>query len=275
MNIAIVSVEEQYENKRIKEEAEKRGHKAEIFSPDELIAEVGGRKRFDAVLFRPMKGKAVLSRALATTFFSQNSVVVDERIAFTTGRDKFNNYWGFFNAGLHVPKTIVLNPKAIEEVKTFSSKEIVVKDISGKRGSDLFKCKKEELHSLMKKLDKEKNYIIQEFIPIEKELRILVVGDKVLGAFSKETCDWKHNIALGAKPIPFPLTEELKEIALKAAKSVQLEITGVDVALSKGKWFVLETNRSPQFKGFESATKINVAEEIVKYLEEKFEKQKK
>ncbi|MBU1120492.1 hypothetical protein KJ660_01305, partial [Candidatus Micrarchaeota archaeon] len=146
-----------------------------------------------------MKGKAVLSRALATTFFSQNSVVVDERIAFTTGRDKFNNYWGFFNAGLNVPKTIVLNPKAIEEVKTFSSKEIVVKDISGKRGSDLFKCKKEELKSLMKKLDKEKNYIIQEFIPIEKELRILVVGDKVLGAFSKETCDWKHNIALGAK----------------------------------------------------------------------------
>jgi glutathione synthase/RimK-type ligase-like ATP-grasp enzyme len=41
---------------------------------------------------------------------------------------------------------------------------------------------------------------------------------------------------------------------------------------NKNKWFVLETNRPPQFRAFEECTKINLAEKIVEYLEKKNKK---
>ncbi|MBU2476060.1 RimK family alpha-L-glutamate ligase [Candidatus Micrarchaeota archaeon] len=268
MKLAIISIEKQFETERIQEEALKRKHEVYFFSPENLQAEIFPKKIFDVVLFRVLKGNPLQSRALALSFYSAGTKVIDEKLIHMLGKNKFTNYYSFFKAGLNIPKTFFLNEKTLFSLPFEQAEWIVVKELEGKRGEGVYKIQFSELHSFVS-ASKEKDFLVQEFIPFEKELRIMVIGGKALGAFEKQSVHWKKNIAQEAKAVPFKLTKEISGIAVKAAKSTSIEIAGVDLALYKKKWFVLETNRSPQFRAFEESTGINVAEKIVEYLEKK------
>lgn len=267
MRLLIMSTEKQFEIDRIKEEAEALGHSVEVKKPCDIKkAEL---EKYSCLLIRAIKGESVEAKEIARNALNKGLVVVDEKIALGLGRNKYQNYLLFKKNDLFVPKTLMLDKKNLEKIDEFEGEGVVVKNVSGKRGQDLYKVRKIELDKLIKKLDKKQKYMVQEFVPIEKELRVLVVGEKVLGAFYKETADWKHNISLGAKPKQIELDEEVKKTALKATKIVGTEIAGVDIAYTPKGLFVLEVNRSPGFKGFEEATGANVAREIVNYLEMK------
>ena len=65
------------------------------------------------------------------------------------------------------------------------------------------------------------------------------------------------------------LPEEIKQLAVKAAKVCGLAVAGVDVAFRNfdmTRPVIWEVNKGPQFKGFMAATGIDVPMEIVKYL---------
>ncbi len=267
MKIAVISSEKQFEIERIKEEALKRKHEVFVFFPDSLKAGINLEKKFDLVLFRALKGQSLQGKALALSLFSSGTKIVDEKLVLMLGKNKFTNYFSFFKAGLNIPKTFFLNEKTIHSLPFSSSDWVVLKDIEGKRGENVFKIKFSEIHSFLSSL--KGNYLIQNFIPFEKELRVFVIGGKAIGAFEKKSVHWKKNIALNSNGVLFKLTKEISDIAVKASKSASIEISGVDLAFYNGKWFVLETNRSPKFKAFESITGINAAEKIVKYLEKK------
>ncbi len=273
MKLAIVSAEKQFEVERIIEEAEKRKHEVSFFSPETFQAELPSSKRFDLALFRVLKGNALQGKALALSFFLSGTKVVDEKLIHLIGKNKFTNYASFFRAGLNIPKTFLLNEKTFYSLPFFESDLIVLKPLDGKRGEGIHRIKFSEIHSFLSlHKNKEQVFLVQEFIPFEKEVRVLVVNGKALGGFKKESQNWIKNVAQNGKPVEFSLTKEISSIAVKASKASHLEISGVDLALSKGKWFVLETNRSPQFKAFEESTNINAGLEIVKYLEKKLKK---
>ena len=273
MKLAIISSEKQFEFERIKEEALKRKHEVSVFHPELLQADLVSKKKFDLVLFRVLQGHALQSRALALSFFYSGSKIVDEKLTSMTGKNKFTNYFCFLKAGLNIPKTFFLNKKTIFSLPFSDSDNIVLKELEGKRGQGVYRLKFSELPSFISSL-KEGFYLVQEFISFEKELRVLVVGGKAIGAFEKQSVHWIKNIAQNSDAVPFNLSKEISDIAVKASKAAQLEISGVDLALHKGKWFVLETNRSPQFKAFEECTKINAGLKIVEYLEKKVKKNK-
>ena len=81
------------------------------------------------------------------------------------------------------------------------------------------------------------------------------------------------NISVGGTAEPSNLPEEILEMCKKAKALRNTEISGVDVIEHEGKYYVLEVNTSPQFQGFETATGINVAKEIVEYAETKLKMQ--
>jgi len=271
MKIAVISAEMQFEIERIKEEAEKRKHEVFVFHPQNLQAEISRKKVFDIVLFRVLQGYASQSRALALSFFSAGSKIVDEKLIYMIGKNKFTNYYSFFNADLNIPKTFFFNPRTVHSLPFEADDWIVLKELDGKRGEGVFRLKFSEIHSFISSL-KGKEYLVQEFLPFEEELRVLVIDGKAVGAFKKESVHWIKNMAKNAVGINFKLNKEISDIAVKAAKSTSIEIAGVDLALYEGKWFVLETNRSPQFQAFENCTGINAAEKIVEYLEKKQKK---
>ncbi|PIN98317.1 MAG: hypothetical protein COT90_04930 [Candidatus Diapherotrites archaeon CG10_big_fil_rev_8_21_14_0_10_31_34] len=271
MKLGIVSTEQQFEVERIKSEAEKRKHFVTVISPENFQAELPSQKKFDVVLFRVLKNEGLQGRALALSFFSAGTKIVDEKLVFMAGRNKFTNYAAFLKAGLNIPKTFLLNEKTVYSLPFSDSDFLVLKPLEGKRGEGIRRIAFSEIHGFLSSLNttNKELFLVQEFIQFEKEIRVMVVGGKVIGGFEKESQHWIKNIAQEAKAVEFKLTKQISDIAVKACKASHLEISGVDLALFNKKWFVLETNRSPQFRAFEESTKINVALEIVKYLEKK------
>ncbi|HZX19406.1 MAG TPA: ATP-grasp domain-containing protein [archaeon] len=265
MHILILSVEKQFEIQRIIEEAEKRGHST-VFMLLKKNLKIDYSK-FDALLLRAIEGEIHVAQKIALSFFKRNKIVVDEKIAKKKNRTKLGNYILFKKAGLYVPETISFTKKNLEKILSFPSDEIVLKPMKGKRGKGIVKFSKKLLVKNAPKFFG-KDFIAQEFADIKREYRVYVCGTKTFNGAEKVSASWIHNMSQGAKPRKIKLSSKVKKLALKASKAVQTEIAGVDIGVTSKGLFVIEVNRSPGFRFFESLG-YNFAEKIVKYLEEK------
>ncbi len=78
--------------------------------------------------------------------------------------------------------------------------------------------------------------------------------------------NWKTNVSLGAKPVPLNLPKELENLAVKAAKLIGCKITGVDIIEGPNGPVIIELNSQPGWRGLQSVTKINIADEIINYI---------
>lgn len=215
-------------------------------------------------------------------------------------------------AGIEVPKTLygslwylyetmskpTPNP-SLEEMRGTFQFPIIVKGSGGDRGTRVFKADNlEQLEKLVRDLRKSeteegKRYMLQEYIPNDGDYRILVLGEKVLGVMkrsSQNKNEFRNNYSAGGKVEVADLSQEIKQLAIKAAKVCGLAVAGVDVMakslsamphlpLTKGRnknqmsnnpkdYVILEVNKGPQFSGFMKATGIDVPAEIVKFLVE-------
>ena len=76
---------------------------------------------------------------------------------------------------------------------------------------------------------------------------------------------FKANISRGGDGEPFPLNGAIEALALASAAAVNLEIAGVDLLFDGEGYCVCEVNSAPGFSGFEQATGLNVAREILEH----------
>ena len=117
------------------------------------------------------------------------------------------------------------------------------------------------------------NILVQEFIKEAdgKDIRALVIGNEVVGAMERTAPegDFRANIHLGGDGKEVLLSEEEKDIAVKAAKTLGLGIAGVDLIRSKRGLLVIEVNSSPGLEGIENATRKNIASRMINYIESK------
>jgi len=128
-----------------------------------------------------------------------------------------------------------------------------------------------DLEKLSEEIDI-REYIIQPFMRAGEDLRIIVIGDRAIGAMKRTAKEGMHitNYSAGGEVSSYDLSGEIEELALKATQVFDLEYAGVDLMKNQdGEWCVLEVNRSCQFRGFEKATAMNVASEILCHLTSK------
>ncbi len=173
---------------------------------------------------------------------------------------------------IKIPKSVkILDPRNYKKISEVLDFPIVAKHDLLHRGKGVRLIKNEkELRDFVKKNYRIINMIIfQEFIEYEHDLRIIVVGDKVIGAMERIPPEEKFlaNISQGAVGKKFDINEKLEKIAIKSCKSLDIDIGGVDILISRDNgYFVIEVNKEMQFRGFERYTNINVAREIANYL---------
>ena len=110
--------------------------------------------------------------------------------------------------------------------------------------------------------------VLQEFIRESKgrDVRALVVGDRVVGAMrrqAKKKGEFRSNIHRGGEGTPIALTPEYERAAVKAAQVVGLEVAGVDMLESETGPKIMEVNSSPGFEGLEAATGKDIAGMII------------
>jgi RimK family alpha-L-glutamate ligase len=110
-------------------------------------------------------------------------------------------------------------------------------------------------------------FYLQEFIEhYNRDIRILVLGDKAIAGMYRVSNSWKTNIHAGATMEPLKMTTELEKLAIKAAQITKTEIAGVDIIESEKGLLVLEVNSIPGFTALQKVTDINIAEEMINYF---------
>ena len=103
---------------------------------------------------------------------------------------------------------------------------------------------------------------VQKFIDHgDSDLRLLVIGDQVLGMRRTKAGHWLTNISSGAVGSPHRPTTCEVQLARKAAAAVNAEIAGVDLMYeaSTGKPLVVEVNAAPGWQATSKALKMDVA----------------
>ncbi|MDX1535240.1 MAG: GNAT family N-acetyltransferase [Candidatus Spechtbacterales bacterium] len=187
--------------------------------------------------------------------------------------DKLFQYYLLSNEGLPVVTSRLYTGKQTpSSVYDKFKKPYIVKSIEGLAGKQVFLIKdKEEIPDLVKSFGLGK-LLVQRYIPIKHDYRILVLGNKVIGGMKRTSADddFRTNVSRGGTADKIEPSKEMKDIAKKAAKVFGAEFCGVDLIKYKGKFYILEVNIFPGFEGFESATKINVAEQLVSHIEKKY-----
>jgi ribosomal protein S6--L-glutamate ligase len=79
--------------------------------------------------------------------------------------------------------------------------------------------------------------------------------------------EFRSNLHRGGTAKLVKLSPEERELAIKAAKVMGLNVCGVDILRSRRGPLVMEVNSSPGLKGIEEATGKDVAGMIIQFIE--------
>ena len=183
-------------------------------------------------------------------------------------------------AGLPVPRTVYGSLACLREQagRGIFPFPVILKGSTGHRGSNVYKAdRREDLDELAKRLapgkaDEGFKYMLQEHIANDGDYRILVLGQKPLGAiYRRRTAagDFRNNYAVGAVVEAAHLPDAVMQLAVRAAKACGMLFAGVDVVFRDGDTtqpLIFEVNAGPQFEGFMQATGIDVPMELVQFL---------
>ncbi len=99
-----------------------------------------------------------------------------------------------------------------------------------------------------------------------QDIRAFVVGDECIAAIYRTSDHWITNTARGGKATNCPLTDEIQDLALKAARAVGGGIVAIDIFESDAGLLVNEVNYTMEFKNSIETTGVNIPARIVDYV---------
>ncbi len=288
MNIFVLSVNEYiYSTNRIVEEAKKRGHNTRVINHTKCTVKLSNRKRGvfyngrnildDPKVIVPRIGTSVTQHgANIVKEFELNSVnSTASADGIIRSQNKVQSLQLLSKNKIPIPDTIFsVNPEDIRsQINLLGGAPIIIKLLEGTQGKGVVLA--DSIPSAKSVIDTfygmNKRVLLQEFVKESKseDIRVFVVGNKVVSAMKRIGAknDFRSNIHQGGRGEIVELTATEKEIAIKAAQLLQLSVAGVDLIRSKRGPLVLEVNSTPGLQGIETFTKVNVAEEIIKYIE--------
>lgn len=203
---------------------------------------------------------------------------VNTRECLETCSDKFRTYVKLIDLGIYTPRTsMVRNEQSIERAHNSVGNKfpVILKTVTGTQGKGVFIAEsKKSLLSVLQtiwSLSEDTEIIIQEFIESDGDYRVHVLNDKIIASMKripgKEEFRANYHLGGSVKGLS-DLDDQIKDLAIKAAKAVGAVWSGVDIIIDKntGKSYVLEVNSSPGTEGITKATKIDVCSIVVDFL---------
>ncbi len=183
---------------------------------------------------------------------------INDREAVLTSRNKGEVLARLSRANVPVPETVLVsNPVSRGELRGVFERfdpPVVIKPNSTTRGvgialaddldSFLGICDYLELIHEFPATD-DKSFLVQEFLPVARDFRAMVVAGEYVGAVERAGEGWKHNVHAGARAKGIRLSEEHRELVERVGKTLDIPFLGVDLLVSKDRTVVTETNARP------------------------------
>jgi len=290
MNIALITtLPNLTENERIGQEVKALNHRFKLidlstfsFNIKDTDVSVAGLEDlgFDLIIVRGIFNSIKPISVVVNSFRKKGIKVFDNNfIEHKYSIDKVTDLIKLAQDGIPVPATAYSRDfskySALAEDIGYP---LIVKSTRSGKGASIFKIdSKSGLLSLTADLEgedkKAKSYLLQKFIAYKFDLRVLVIGKQV---FTMRRIpakgEFRANYSLGGKVEQFDLGEEGRELAIKALKTVDMSVGGVDILLTKdGKKYVLEVNHTAGFVGMEKALGKNIGKVYVEHAIENAE----
>jgi ribosomal protein S6--L-glutamate ligase len=291
MRIAILSANPNlYSTQRLVEAANQRGHEGVVVNHLNCQVMIEGGKpsilyegqeleSFDAIVPRIGASVTDYGCAIVRQFEMMKVFTTAKSQAITRSRNKLRSLQVLSKAGVGLPKTVFANhPKngnVTQLIELVGGPPVVIKLLEGTQGigvvlAETAKAAKSTIEAFY---GLKKHVLVQEFVAEAKgsDLRALVIGGKVVGAMRRQGVEgeFRSNIHRGGNAVSIQLTPEEEQTAIEAARALGLKVAGVDMLPSDRGPLVLEVNSSPGLEGIEAATKLDIAGEIIAYIEDK------
>ena len=147
---------------------------------------------------------------------------------------------------------------------------LVVKEAYGSFGQQVYLAQTvEEVEALVVKLAG-KDFVLQQFVAESagRDIRVNVVGGKAVNAILRRSVngDFRSNVTLGGTMEIHTLTEEEKNLAETACKTVGLDFAGVDILLGANGPLLCEINSNPHFKSTFDCTGVDLSRNILQHV---------
>lgn len=244
------------------------------FKPEASLGEVDILRDLGAVIVRPI-GRGSLEEIIFRVDMLHRLrrlglYILNPPHAIERSVDKYHALALLEEAGLPVPRTVVAE-RASDALKAFHELggDVVIKPIFGSRGIGSTRVSDPDVaERIFRALQFHHQVIyLQEYIPHGNyDIRVFVLGGRVLAAMRRVAEGWKTNVSLGATPVPYRPTREVEDLAVRASEVVGCEVSGVDILESSRGYYIIELNSQPGWVGLQTVTSVNIADEIIGYV---------
>jgi RimK family alpha-L-glutamate ligase len=284
LHLVVLAAREGWHTRELTRALEARGHTGAIVPYEGLVASIGRRSglrsraadldRADAVLARIIPSgslEQIIYRVDALHRLEDRGVrVMNSPRAIERTVDKFWTSALLEQCGLPTPDTIVCETPE-EAVAAFRELgDVIVKPLFGSMGLGMVRVSDEEMaFRVFKTIEQIRGvYYLQRAIEHEgRDIRVFVVGGRVLAAIERRSDGWRTNLSRGGTARPVQLSETWAGLAVRAAAAVGADYAGVDLLPARdGTVYVLEVNGIPGWQGLQEATGVDVAGAIVDHL---------
>jgi len=232
------------------------------------------------VLVRMGAGILPFQLAVVRHFEQAGVTCVNGSEAIETVKDKLRTSQILSRHGIAIPNTMMVRFPIDEQlVKDNIGFPCVVKVVTGSYGEGVYLCERnrdfKKLMEFIDNLGNKKTMIVQEYLGerVGEDLRVLVIGGKVVGAMKRTAPDgdFRANITNGGTGSQYEISEEIDFLARETARTLGLDIAGIDLLFDSRGFRVCEANSNPGFSGFERYCEVDVADLITEYVKFKIQ----
>lgn len=272
-----------YSTRRLREAALSAGHDVILADPFRCVLLVDGRLRVylgrrelndvDVVIPRIGGLGLDLVAAILRQFELMGVSVMNKADAIVAAKDKLAALQRLAAAGIRIPPSAVTRSSSNLDrlLRLVDGTPIILKLLRGTQGTGvaLAETRRAAASVLDALLSSGQEVLLQQCVKesIGRDVRALVVGGRVVAAMRRIAADdeFRSNIHRGAVGERVLLPPGAQRTAILAARTLGLDVAGVDLLESRDGPLVMEVNASPGFQGLEKTTGLNIAQRLVDY----------
>ena len=278
VELSIIYDKVRFEEKVLYETAQSKGVKAQIVDAKTVTVSTDSKKKDFAFGDVIMQRSVSHYRGLYLTACLEHldfNVINKFKVAETCG-NKLITSLVLADNNVPTPKTqFAFSAEGALETIRKAGFPLVLKPIVGSWGRGVFPLRDEETAGMIVEMREEDDsplariYYVQEMIDRPpRDIRCIVVGKRVITAIYRYSAEneFRTNVARGGKAELAPVTKELEDLAVKAAKAVGGGIVGVDMMEDKRRGLIVhEVNNTVEFHGAASVSKTDIPGAMIDY----------
>lgn len=286
MKIAVLSRDAGlYSTRRLLAAGERRGHVMAVINPLRCYMDITARSpqliyqgrplpAFDAVIPRIGPSQTRYGVAVVRQFEQMGVFSANSAAAILRSRDKLHCLQILSQAGVDLPLTgFAHSTKDVDDlIELVGGAPLVIKVLEGSQGmgvvlAETYQSAKSAIEAFR---GLKAHILVQEFVEESAggDLRCFVVNGAVIAAMKRQgpPGEFRSNVHRGGQSSPVSLSLSEQKMAIRATAAVGLQVAGVDILRTGHGPVTLEVNSSPGLEGIESATGIEIAEQIVDFV---------